>query len=54
MADKAMKWMKWGAGLVAFCVCRLSEDGAPVPKYIVVILIMNSLLCSYFIERICL
>jgi len=46
--------MKWGAGLVVFCVCRLSEDGAPVPKDVVVILIMNSLLCLYFIKCICL
>jgi hypothetical protein len=34
--------MKWGVGLEILCVRRLSEDGTPVPKHVVVILIMNS------------
>lgn len=31
------------------CVRRLSEDGTPVPKYVVVITIMNLLYYLYFI-----
>ena len=32
---------KWGVELTILCVRRLSEDGTPVPKDVVVILIMN-------------